>query len=165
MKQTPNKIDKISLYNLLAKQMEWLIDKDLPLVTNLSNASALLNEVLEDINWVGFYLLKKDTLILGPFQGKVACTKILLGKGVCGTAVKENKTQLVKDVHQFPGHIACDSASNSEIVIPIRGNEQIVGVLDIDSPSISRFHEQDKDGLEQIVLILEEQCDWSLEIV
>lgn len=158
-------LDKSSMYDLIRKQVEALIDKDLPLVTNLSNTSALLNEVLEDINWVGFYLLKEDTLILGPFQGKVACTKIILGKGVCGTAAKEDKTQLVKNVHQFPGHIACDSASNSELVVPIKSEGEVVGVLDIDSPDFSCFDEQDKEGIEGIVQVLEKQCDWSVEIV
>lgn len=158
-------IDKNYLYKQTIKQMESLIDPTLPLVTNLSNASALLNEVLEDINWVGFYLLKEETLLLGPFQGKVACTKIALGKGVCGTAAKEARTQVVKDVHQFPGHIACDSASNSEIVVPIIIDNKVVGVLDIDSPNFSRFDEQDKKGLEKIIEVVEKQCDWSVRIV
>lgn len=165
MKLQQKKEEKTLFYYLLVKQMEALMERELSLVTNLSNASALLNEVLEDINWVGFYLLKEDTLILGPFQGKVACTKIALGKGVCGAAAMESKTQLVEDVHQFPGHIACDSASNSEIVIPVKINEQVVGVLDIDSPNFSRFDELDKEGLERIVSILEAQCDWSISIV
>lgn len=158
-------IDKSYLYKQTIKQMESLIDPTLPLVTNLSNASALLNEVLEDINWVGFYLLKEETLLLGPFQGKVACTKITLGKGVCGTATKEAMTQVVEDVHQFPGHIACDSASNSEIVVPIIIDNKVVGVLDIDSPNFSRFDEQDKEGLETIIEVVEKQCDWSVRIV
>lgn len=158
-------IDKSYLYKQTIKQMESLIDPTLPLVTNLSNASALLNEVLEDINWVGFYLLKEEILLLGPFQGKVACTKIALGKGVCGTAAKEARTQVVEDVHQFPGHIACDSASNSEIVVPIIIDNKVVGVLDIDSPNFSRFDEQDKEGLETIIEVVEKQCDWSVRIV
>lgn len=158
-------IDKSNLYEQTKKQVESLIDPTLPLVTNLSNISALLNEVLEDINWVGFYLLKEQTLLLGPFQGKVACTRIALGRGVCGTAAKEARTQLVEDVHQFPGHIACDSASNSEIVIPIKVDNKVIGVLDIDSPNISRFDEQDKKGLETIIQIMEKQCDWSVRIV
>lgn len=154
-----------SFYQLMIKQMESLLEKDLPLVTNLSNASALLNELLEDINWVGFYLLKDETLLLGPFQGKIACTKIFLGRGVCGSAAKEGKTQLVEDVHQFPGHIACDSASNSEIVIPIFVEGQVVGVLDIDSPSFSRFNKEDQEGLEGVVRVIESQCDWSVSLV
>lgn len=160
-----NNCKKNYLYKQTIKQMESLIDPTLPLVTNLSNASALLNEVLEDINWVGFYLLKEEILLLGPFQGKVACTKIALGKGVCGTAAKEARTQMVEDVHQFPGHIACDSASNSEIVVPIIIDNKVVGVLDIDSPNFSRFDEQDKEGLETIIEVVEKQCDWSVRIV
>jgi GAF domain-containing protein len=157
--------NKKELYNLLTSQMQALIEQDLPLVTNLSNASALINESLERINWAGFYLIKDNYLVLGPFQGKVACVKIPLGKGVCGTAASNTKTQLVEDVHEFPGHIACDSASNSEIVVPIKVNGQVIGVLDIDSPELSRFDVQDQEGLEAVVRILEEQCNWSNPIV
>lgn len=153
--------NKKELYSLLTLQMQALIESDLPLVTNLSNAAALINEALNQINWAGFYLMKEDYLVLGPFQGKVACVKIQLGKGVCGTAAKDVQTQLVKDVHEFPGHIACDSASNSEIVVPIKVNGQVVGVLDIDSPELSRFDIQDQEGLEAVVCILEQQCNWS----
>ena len=124
-------------------------------MTNLANASALLNEMLEDINWVGFYTIKEGRLVLGPFQGKVACTIIPIGKGVCGTAVAEDKIQLVPDVHKFPGHIACDSASNSEIVIPMHRKGAVFGVLDIDSPLFGRFTEEDRAGLEEFVRILE----------
>lgn len=124
-------------------------------MTNLANASALLNEMLRDINWVGFYTIKDGKLVLGPFQGKVACTIIPVGKGVCGTAVAEDRTQLVPDVHKFPGHIACDSASNSEIVIPMHRKGAVFGVLDIDSPKFGRFTEKDKAGLEEFVRILE----------
>ena len=124
-------------------------------MTNLANASALLNEKLENINWVGFYTIKDGRLVLGPFQGKVACTIIPVGKGVCGTAVAEDRTQLVPDVHKFPGHIACDSASNSEIVIPMHRNGTVFGVLDIDSPIFNRFDENDRADLEEFVRILE----------
>ena len=124
-------------------------------MTNLANASALLNEMLGDINWVGFYTIKEGRLVLGPFQGKVACTIIPIGKGVCGTAVAEDKIQLVPDVHKFPGHIACDSASNSEIVIPMHRKGAVFGVLDIDSPLFGRFDESDRAGLEEFVRILE----------
>lgn len=142
-------------YNLLASQAEALI-QDVPhRIANLANLSALIFDALEDLNWAGFYLLEGDTLILGPFQGKVACVEIPVGKGVCGTAVKEAKTQLVPDVHQFPGHIACDSASRSEIVVPIRVGGDILGVLDIDSQLPNRFSEEDQIGLERIVSILE----------
>lgn len=125
-------------------------------MTNLANASALLNSSLRDINWVGFYTIKDNQLVLGPFQGKVACTIIQMGKGVCGTAAATDSTQLVPDVHKFHGHIACDSASNSEIVIPMHRNGEVFGVLDIDSPVFDRFTEEDKKGLESFVKILEE---------
>ena len=124
-------------------------------MTNLANASALLFEKLENINWAGFYTVKDCKLVLGPFQGKVACTIIPFGKGVCGTAASEDRTQVVPDVHKFKGHIACDSASNSEIVVPIHRKGEVFGVLDIDSPSFSRFSEEDKAGLEEFVKILE----------
>ena len=124
-------------------------------MTNLANASALLNEKLEGINWVGFYTVKDGRLVLGPFQGKVACTIIPIGKGVCGTAAATDSTQLVPDVHKFPGHIACDSASNSEIVVPIHRKGALFGVLDIDSPLFDRFTEEDRSGLEEFVRILE----------
>ena len=124
-------------------------------MTNLANASALLNEKLDGINWVGFYTIKDGRLVLGPFQGKVACTIIPMGKGVCGTAAEKDSTQVVPDVHKFAGHIACDSASNSEIVIPMHRGGAVFGVLDIDSPLFSRFDENDRKGLEEFVRILE----------
>ena len=148
-------MERITDYKLLNSQLKALTE-DIPYETaNLANASALLWEHLEDINWAGFYKMQDGKLILGPFQGKTACIVIPVGKGVCGTAVAEDKTQLVYDVHQFPGHIACDCASNSEIVVPIRVNGEIWGVLDIDSPSIGRFSEGDKAGLEEFAHILE----------
>ena len=122
---------------------------------NLANASALLWQELKDINWAGFYKMMDGKLVLGPFQGKPACILIPVGRGVCGTAVAEDRTQLVMDVHQFPGHIACDSASNSEIVVPIHKDGKVWGVLDIDSPLFSRFTQEDQVGLEQFVKILE----------
>ena len=125
-------------------------------IANLANASALLYQTMDDLNWAGFYLMENGKLVLGPFQGKTACIEIPVGKGVCGTAVQEQKTMLVKDVHQFPGHIACDCASNSEIVVPIWKDGQIIGVLDIDSPSVGRFTEDDQTGLEAFVRILEQ---------
>ena len=124
-------------------------------VANLANASALLWQELENINWAGFYKMTDGALVLGPFQGKPACIRIPVGRGVCGTAVAEDKVQLVYNVHDFPGHIACDSASNSEIVLPIHVNGGIWGVLDIDSPFVGRFTEADKAGLEKVVKILE----------
>jgi len=142
-------------YEELNNELETLI-KDVPhLISNLSNASALLNECLDNVNWVGFYLYEKDKLVLGPFQGKVACIEIPYGKGVCGTALERKETILVKNVHEFPGHIACDNASNSEIVIPIMKDDEVFGVLDIDSPLLNRFSIEDKLGLEEFVKILE----------
>ena len=124
-------------------------------VANLANASALLWQEMENINWVGFYKMIDGALVLGPFQGKPACIRIPVGRGVCGTAVAEDRTQLVYNVHDFPGHIACDCASNSEIVLPIHVKGEIWGVLDIDSPNVGRFTEADKEGLEKVVEILE----------
>ena len=124
-------------------------------MTNLANASALLFEKLEGISWAGFYTIKDGRLVLGPFQGKVACTIIPAGKGVCGTAAAQDKTVVVPDVNNFPGHIACDSASRSEIVVPIHRNGEVFGVLDIDSPLFDRFDGQDQAGLEEFVRILE----------
>ncbi len=148
-------------YKLLAAQIKSLAEDEPHYIPVMSNASALLNENMEDLNWAGFYIMNKGSLMLGPFQGKVACIRIELGKGVCGTAALRDETQLVKDVHQFPGHIACDSASNSEIVVPIHRDGKVVAVLDIDSPSLSRFDEQDKAGLEEFVKALEEITDFS----
>ncbi|ARJ50007.1 GAF domain-containing protein [Staphylococcus lutrae] len=142
-------------YKLLSRQLDALLDGETDLIANLSNTSALLNDSLDQINWVGFYLMKEGALILGPFQGKPACVHIAVGKGVCGTAVSEKRIQRVADVHAFPGHIACDAASQSEIVIPIYQKDQIIGVLDIDAPIPSRFSEADEVGLQQVVKVLE----------
>ena len=147
--------DKKELYPLILEQLQALTQGIPYTVTNLSNASALLNEALREINWVGFYLMEDDGLILGPFQGKPACVQIPMGKGVCGTAAATGQIQLVKDVHAFPGHIACDSASNSEIVVPIFQNGEVYGVLDIDSPCFARFTREDQRELEEIASILE----------
>lgn len=155
--------DKKECYEVIKKQLTSLLEGEIYPTPNLSNTSALLNVALKDINWVGFYLMHEGELLLGPFQGKTACVHIPVGKGVCGTAVKEDKTQLVKDVHLFPGHIACDSASRSEIVIPIHANGEVIGVLDIDSPIVNRFDEIDKLGLEEVVQILEKSCDWKMK--
>ena len=142
-------------YNFVAQRLVALTD-GIPYETaNLANTSALLWQYLPEINWVGFYKMTDGLLVLGPFQGKTACVKIQVGRGVCGTAVAEDKVQLVYDVHDFPGHIACDSASNSEIVLPIHVNGEVWGVLDIDSPYVGRFTEEDQKGLEKIVSILE----------
>ena len=143
-------------YDQICAQLSALTE-DIPYeIANLSNAAALLWQELPDINWAGFYRMEGGALVLYPFQGKPACIRIPVGRGVCGTAVAEDRTQLVPDVHQFPGHIACDSASNSEIVVPIHVNGEIWGVLDIDSPLIGRFTEEDKAGLLEIVGILEQ---------
>lgn len=135
--------------------LESLVKDENNMIANLANTSAFLNQILDRINWVGFYLMNEGELVLGPFQGKVACVHIPVGRGVCGTAVKERKTMLVKNVHEFPGHIACDGASNSEIVVPIFKNDEVIGVLDIDSPVFERFDESDQDFLEDVVKILE----------
>ncbi|NLC33471.1 MAG: GAF domain-containing protein, partial [Clostridiales bacterium] len=140
-------IDKAEMYALLKKQLAALMEGETRPLPHLCNAAALIFGALEDINWAGFYLLEKDGLLLGPFQGKPACIHIPMGKGVCGTAALEDKTIIVDNVHHFPGHITCDSASNSEIVIPIRVGGIVIGVLDIDSPSFSRFDRQDQQGL------------------
>ena len=142
-------------YPLLNQQLAALIHGVPHRIANLSNAAALLYNTLPDLNWAGFYLMEDGMLVLGPFQGKPACIEIQVGRGVCGTAVAEDRPQLVYDVHQFPGHIACDGASNSEIVVPIHAGDRIVGVLDIDSPLTGRFTEEDRVGLEEFVHVLE----------
>ncbi|SFG52342.1 GAF domain-containing protein [Halobacillus alkaliphilus] len=142
-------------YELLLKQLQALLEDEPDVIANLSNASSLLNQFLEDVNWVGFYLWKEDQLILGPFQGLPACVRIPAGKGVCGTAVAERKVQRIEDVQAFPGHIACDAASQSEIVVPILKNNEIFGVLDIDSPSKGRFDELDEKYLTKFVETLQ----------
>ena len=149
----PSNPDK--LYPLLIQQLQAITDNVPHKIANLANTSALLWEALDNLNWVGFYLREGDTLILGPFQGKVACIEIPMGRGVCGTAAARGETVLVEDVHAFPGHIACDSASNSEIVIPLFRNGEVVGVLDIDSPILARFTPEDQIGLEAVARVIE----------
>jgi len=146
--------NKQEQYTLLHKQLVALIEDEKNQIANLSNASALLNQFLPDINWVGFYLVEDNQLILGPFQGLPACVRIPFGKGVCGTSAANKTTLRIADVHQFPGHIACDAASQSEIVIPLIKNEEIIGVLDIDSPMTNRFDAEDQQGLEEFAAIL-----------
>lgn len=146
---------KSEQYKLMNAQLASLIEDVPHRIANMANASALLYDTLEDLNWAGFYLMENGILVLGPFQGKTACIEIRVGKGVCGTAVERDEIMLVEDVHQFPGHIACDSASNSEIVLPIHANGEIIGVLDIDSPSLARFDEEDRAGLAEFVRIFE----------
>jgi GAF domain-containing protein len=149
----PSNPDK--LYPLLIQQLQAITDNVPHKIANLANTSALLWEALDNLNWVGFYLREGDTLILGPFQGKVACIEIPMGRGVCGTAAARGETVRVEDVHAFPGHIACDSASNSEIVIPLFRNGEVVGVLDIDSPILARFTPEDQIGLEAVARVIE----------
>ncbi len=142
-------------YDLLCRQLSSVICGVPHRTANLANAAALLFYGLENINWAGFYFIENGILVLGPFQGKHACIEIPLGKGVCGTAAEKNETILVKNVHEFPGHIACDSASESEIVIPIRQHGRVIGVLDIDSPLQNRLSEDDKTGLEEFARIIQ----------
>lgn len=142
-------------YQFICQSLEAVTENIPYEVANLANASAILWENLTEINWAGFYKIIDGKLVLGPFQGKTACIVIEIGKGVCGTAVADNKTIVVQDVHEFPGHIACDASSKSEIVVPIHVDGKIWGVLDIDSPFIGRFSEEDKNGLEEFVKILE----------
>lgn len=142
-------------YKILSEQLKALAEDEPNFIPVLSNASALINENLDDLNWAGFYLMDNGSLLLGPFQGKVACIRIALGKGVCGTAAEMDETLVVPNVHEFPGHIACDCASNSEIVVPIHKDGKVIGVLDIDSPSLNRFSDEDKAGLEEFVRTLE----------
>lgn len=144
-----------AFYHRLTQQALGLIEGETDLIANLSNISALLNMELEQINWVGFYLLKQDQLVLGPFQGNPACVRIPVGRGVCGTAISENKVQRISDVHTFPGHIVCDATSNSEIVIPLTVKGKLIGVLDVDSPNLSRFDQNDEQGLVSFVEALQ----------
>ena len=147
-------------YLILTEQLKELVDIDRNYISMMANASALLMQTMEQINWAGFYLVKDGMLKVGPFQGKPACVLIGRGKGVCGTAWEKETTLVVKDVHAFPGHIACDSASRSEIVIPIRSDGKITAVLDIDSPVENRFLEKDREGLEAFARIIEEETVW-----
>jgi GAF domain-containing protein len=151
---------KSELYASLAAQLRSLLEDERDLIANAANLSSLLYHSLPDLNWTGFYFLKGDELVLGPFQGKPACVRIGLGSGVCGTAAKRRETIMVDNVHDFPGHIACDSASNSEIVVPIVAGEQLIGVLDLDSPSLSRFDEEDAAGLNELVEIFVKATDF-----
>lgn len=147
-------------YRLLKEQMDALTGTQSRPIPNLANASALLWQILPDLNWAGFYLMEDGALYLGPFQGKTACIRIPLGRGVCGTAAQNDQVLRVHNVHEFEGHIACDSASNSEIVLPIHDGDDVIGVLDSDSPLVGRFSEKDEDGLKEIVRVLEKNCIW-----
>lgn len=145
--------DKARDYARLAEALASLLAGERDLTANAANAAALIFDALPDINWAGFYFLKQGELVVGPFQGRPACTRIPIGKGVCGTAAAQRKTLVVPDVHEFPGHIACDTASQSEIVIPLIAGERLLGVLDVDSPKLARFDELDARGLEQLAAV------------
>ncbi|MDY6948953.1 MAG: GAF domain-containing protein [Pseudomonadota bacterium] len=147
-------LPKPALYRQLVQELHGLIAGERDFIANLANSAALLYHSLPQLNWAGFYLLKDGELVVGPFQGKPACARIAMGKGVCGTAAAQRATQMVRDVHEFPGHIACDSASNSEIVVPMIRSGELIGVLDLDSPLLARFDAADRDGLEQFVAAL-----------
>lgn len=151
---------KPALYAQLASSLESLLDGETDALANLANATGLIAETLERINWCGFYLLRKGELVLGPFQGKPACVRIALGKGVCGTAAARRETVVVPDVNAFPGHIACDAASRSEIVVPIMAGGVLLGVLDVDAPETNRFDADDRNGLEELVRILTPRIHW-----
>ena len=152
-------LPKPELYEELARQLDGLLHGERDLVDNLANASALIFQSLPDLNWAGFYLMRDGELVLGPFQGRTACVRIAVGKGVCGTAVSEVRTQLVADVHAFPGHIACDAASASELVVPLIVGGEAKGVLDLDSPTPARFDEVDRAGCERFVAVLLKHLD------
>ena len=147
-------------YHVLLREIQSFAEEEPWYLSLLSNVSALLYEEMEDLNWAGFYVMRDGQLTLGPFQGKVACIHIRPGRGVCGTAVERDDTVRVADVHAFPGHIACDSASSSEIVVPIHADGQVVAVLDIDSPKLDRFDAEDQAGLEELVRVLEKVLVW-----
>jgi GAF domain-containing protein len=144
---------KPELYSHLQSQLRSLLEGEDDFIANAANVSSLLYHSLPNVNWAGFYLLKDGELVLGPFQGKPACVRIAIGKGVCGTAAEQRQTILVDNVHEFPGHIACDSYSNSEIVVPVIKDRELIGVLDLDSPSFARFDDEDAEGLNELVKI------------
>ncbi|CCJ34243.1 GAF domain-containing protein [Caloramator australicus] len=151
---------KENFYKMLIYRIESYLSAEKDVLANLCNVAALLYDNLEDINWAGFYLMKDGELVLGPFGGKAACTRIKIGKGVCGSAARDRRTYIVPNVHEFEGHIACDSASNSEIVVPIIKDDVLYGVLDIDSPKFNRFDDIDKIFLEKLVKKLNKYLDW-----
>jgi len=151
---------KAELYDQLAAQLSGLLAGERDLIANAANFSSLIFHALPDLNWAGFYFAKDGELVLGPFQGRPACIRIALGQGVCGTAAAKCATVIVPDVHEFPGHIACDSASNSEIVVPLMKGEKFLGVLDLDSPLPARFNDEDAIGLNRLVSVLIESSEW-----
>ncbi|MBA8878341.1 GAF domain-containing protein [Phyllobacterium myrsinacearum] len=161
VEKTIDQTDKTGFYRELADQLSGLLAGENDPIANAANTSALIFQMLPDLNWAGFYFLySEDELVVGPFQGKPACVRIAVGKGVCGTAVAQGSTILVEDVHAFPGHIACDAASRSEIVVPLIHDDTILGVLDLDSPHLGRFDSIDQIGLERLVAIYVAACSW-----
>jgi GAF domain-containing protein len=153
--QLSESLSKPELYSTLGAQLQALIADEPDAIANMANCAALIYHALRDVNWAGFYLLKDDTLVLGPFQGQPACVRIPMGRGVCGTAADRRQTLLVPNVDEFPGHIACDSASRSEVVVPLMNSDgKLIGVLDIDSPSLSRFDQDDQRGIESLAAII-----------
>jgi GAF domain-containing protein len=161
--QLPN-TSKAEIYSHLAAQLRSLLQDERDFIANAANFSALLYHSLPDVNWVGFYFLKNNELVLGPFQGQPACVRIAIGKGVCGTAAELRQTLVVPNVHEFPGHIACDSASNSEVVVPLINNGELIGVVDLDSPRSRRFDEDDAAGINKLAQIFLESSDNSSEL-
>ena len=153
---------KVEVYDQLAAQLSSLLAGERDLIANAANFSSLIFHALPDLNWAGFYFLKDDELVLGPFQGRPACVRIAMGQGVCGTAASKCVTTIVPNVHEFPGHIACDSASNSEIVIPLMKDERLIGVFDLDSPIFGRFDEEDAIGLNRLVSFLIESSEFAI---
>jgi len=160
--EIPSTLDKTALYRHLLGQLGGLLSGERDPWANLANAAALVHATLPDLNWAGFYLLRGGELVVGPFQGLPACVRIPLGRGVCGTAGATRRTQLVEDVHAFPGHIACDAASNAEVVVPLLLDGRLLGVLDLDSPTRGRFDAEDAAGLEQVAALVVAGCDWIL---
>jgi GAF domain-containing protein len=154
--------NKTEFYKHLNKQLTYLIQDEPDTLANLANSASLIGMLIPDINWAGYYIYKNNELVLGPFWGKPACTHIAIGEGVCGAAAETLKVQLVKNVHEFPGHIACDSASMSEIVLPILRDGDLVAVLDIDSPQLARFDQEDEKGLLETVRVLSKHISWTL---
>ncbi|MDL2410845.1 GAF domain-containing protein [Rhizobium calliandrae] len=153
--------NKPEFYRELVGQLQALLDGETDPVANAANTSALIYQMLPDLNWAGFYFLQsEDELVLGPFQGKPACVRIAVGRGVCGTAIAEERSILVEDVHDFPGHIACDAASRSELVVPLSRDGQVFGVIDLDSPLAGRFDGADQAGIEALATIFASACDW-----
>ncbi len=162
MEKQYDNLSKNITYTMLNKQVKSLFEKERDMIANMANFSALLYNSLSDVNWVGFYLHKGKELILGPFQGNPACVRIAMGNGVCGVSAKNKETVIVPDVHQFDGHIVCDAASQSEIVIPVIAKNRLIGVLDIDSPILNRFNQADKEGLEALVSLFVELTEFKI---